>query len=327
MKAFEFVAAWDIVTDDFIRLEVAEEHIDKGKEMLCMPFATKIPYEFVKEVFAVGNCANASVAAARLGLSSALISNQGSDEVGVKNLASLKADNVATDYVISHKNIKSNYHYVLWFGDERTILVKHEEYPYTMPDIETKWLYVTSLSSTSAEFHDEIAGYLDKHTDTKLAFQPGTFQIKLGKERLARLYKRCDIFFCNVEEAKLILETSESDVKKLLEALHNLGPKIVVITNGPKGAYVREESGTVLFQAPYPDIAPPYDRTGAGDAFASTFCIALALGKSVSEALMWAPINSMSVVQKVGAQEGLLTREELENYLIKATSDYQAKVM
>jgi ribokinase len=73
----------------------------------------------------------------------------------------------------------------------------------------------------------------------------------------------------------------------------------------------------------YPDPAPPVDRTGAGDAFASTFVVALATGKSIEEALRWAPINSMSVIQKVGAQAGLLKENELEEWLAKAPDWYQ----
>jgi hypothetical protein len=49
------------------------------------------------------------------------------------------------------------------------------------------------------------------------------------------------------------------------------------------------------------------------------------LGKTPLEALAWGPINSMSVVQKVGAQEGLLTLEKLEEYLKNAPADYKAK--
>jgi ribokinase len=65
----------------------------------------------------------------------------------------------------------------------------------------------------------------------------------------------------------------------------------------------------------YPDPGPPVDRTGAGDAFTSTFVAAIIKGNSIEGALQWAPINSMSVVQKVGAQAGLLSEKELEDYL------------
>jgi sugar/nucleoside kinase (ribokinase family) len=73
----------------------------------------------------------------------------------------------------------------------------------------------------------------------------------------------------------------------------------------------------------YPDPAEPYDRTGAGDAFASTITAALALGENLETALRWAPINSMSVVQKLGAQAGLLNRDELQKYLDEAPDWYQ----
>lgn len=65
----------------------------------------------------------------------------------------------------------------------------------------------------------------------------------------------------------------------------------------------------------FPDIAPPLERTGAGDAFASTFSAAIALGKSVEDALKWGSVNSMNVCQKVGAQAGLLSRSEIEKYI------------
>lgn len=327
-KKFDFVAIGDVVTDAFIRLTMAEEHFNKHAPELCMPFATKIPYEFVVEIPAVGNCANAAVAAARLGLTSALISNQGDDEVGKRQRAVLEQEKVNDEFVLDHAGMKSNYHYVLWYKDDRTILVKHEDYPYTMPgstdggpEVEAGWIYLTSLSSKSAEFHDKIADYLESHSEVKLAFQPGTFQIGLGKDRLSRLYKRSEIFFCNIEEAQTILGTKEEDPKKLMQMMMQLGPKIVCITDGPNGAYALDNTGA-WFIKPYPDPKPPYDRTGAGDAFASTFTAAIALGKPIAEALAWAPINSMSVVQYVGAREGLLSREKLEQYLKDAPADY-----
>jgi ribokinase len=77
----------------------------------------------------------------------------------------------------------------------------------------------------------------------------------------------------------------------------------------------------------YPDPSDPVDRTGAGDAFASTFTAAIALGKTPDEALSWGPINSMSVVQYVGAQGGLLAREALEELLANRPEEYVAKMI
>ncbi|MCA9363837.1 carbohydrate kinase family protein, partial [Candidatus Kaiserbacteria bacterium] len=81
----------------------------------------------------------------------------------------------------------------------------------------------------------------------------------------------------------------------------------------------------VWFMPMYPDPAPPVDRTGAGDSFSSTFTSAIAQGKDVATALSWGPINSMSVVQYIGAQKGLLSFEKLSQYLKKAPRDYKPR--
>jgi ribokinase len=75
----------------------------------------------------------------------------------------------------------------------------------------------------------------------------------------------------------------------------------------------------------YPDPAAPVDRTGAGDAFASTLTAALVKGMSLEDALRWAPINSMSVVQEVGAQAGLLKEKQLLEWLHHAPRNYHPK--
>jgi len=329
-KPLDFVAVGDITTDAFIRIKDAEAHCDINHEncTLSMRFGDKVPYEFVEIVKAVGNSPNAAVSASRLGLSSALVANLGDDQNGGECLATLHKQGVDARYVRTHKNRETNYHYVLWFGDERTILVKHHDYEYKFPDITPpKWIYLSSLGESSLPYHLELEAYLRKNPGTKLAFQPGTFQMKLGVEKLKGLYELSEIFFCNVEEAKRILKiTSEIKIEKLLEEMCKLGPKIVVITDGPRGAYAFDRKH-MWFMPPYPDPKPPYERTGAGDAFASTFTVALALGKGIAGALTWGPINSMSVVQYTGAQKGLLTREKIEKFLSEAPANYKPKLL
>jgi ribokinase len=112
------------------------------------------------------------------------------------------------------------------------------------------------------------------------------------------------------------------DLHDLLNRIHGMGPKIVVITDGPAGAYA--SSGDDRFKMPpYPDPAPPFERTGAGDAFASTFVAALIKGSNIEGALQWGPINSMNVVQHTGAQEGLLSESALGDLLSKAPEWYK----
>jgi sugar/nucleoside kinase (ribokinase family) len=97
-----------------------------------------------------------------------------------------------------------------------------------------------------------------------------------------------------------------------------------VITDGPLGAYASDD-GSCYFMPSYPDPKPPFSRTGAGDAFSTGFFSALILGLSVPEALRWAPIESMHVVQYFGAQTGLLRKPDLLKFLKKAPKSYQPK--
>lgn len=324
---FDFVAIGDTTIDAFIRIKEASVNCDINKEncQICFDFANKVPYESVTIVPAVGNSANAAVAAARLGLQSAFVGNVGNDQNGKDCLNAFKAGNVYTKFIKIHKDKKTNYHYVLWFKDERTILIKHEEYNYELPHIGSpKWIYLSSLGENSLPFHNEIAEYLKNHPEINLAFQPGTFQMKFGVEKLAEIYKLTKVFICNLQEAQKILNTKEENPIELAKMIANLGSKITVITDGRKGAHTYDGEN-VWFMPLYPDLKLPFERTGAGDAFSSTFVAALAMGKSIEDALMMAPVNSMSVVQHIGAREGLLTLPELEKYLQQAPEDYRPR--
>lgn len=327
MKKLDFLGIGDPVIDAFIKLKNPEItcDIDSANCKISMNWGDKIPFEGVTVVPAVGNAANAAVSAHRLGLSSGLLAWIGDDKFGDEIEAQLKLEGIDRTYLTRQKGIGSNYHYVLSYNAERTILVKHHEYDYKLPNLSPpKYMYLSSLAENSLPFQHEIAAFIKKHPDVRLAFQPGTFQMDQGYEALKDLYKASYIFFCNKEEAQRILETKEDDIKKLLMMLHKKGPKIPIITNGPDGAYAYDGRRT-LFVPMYPDPKEPVDRTGAGDAFASTVTSALALGEPLDHALLWGPINSMSVVQYIGAQEGLLTRGKLLDFLEHAPESYAVK--
>lgn len=329
MKNYDFIAIGDITTDAFIKLSGDDANIRGNEEgsrnQICFNFGDKIEYDSVTEINAVGNSPNASVSAKRLGLNSALVADIGDDHNGQKILKALEKEGVNKNFIKIHKNKNSNYHYVLWYEEERTILVKHNEYDYKLPDIgKPKWIYLSSVGENSIQYHHDIAKYIKDNPEINLAFQPGTFQIRLGYEKLKDIYEICGLFFCNKQEAQKILKTKENDIKKLLENTRALGPKISIITDGQKGAYAY--NGKDMWRIPmYPDPAPPVDRTGAGDSFSSTVTSALALGKTLPEALLMGPVNSMSVVQYIGAQEGLLTLPEIEKYLEQAPKDYRLR--
>ena len=330
-SGIDILAIGDVVTDAFIKLLPHEAELDEAAKdhhpLLCMTYGTKIPFEEAIIIPAVGNSANAAVACARLGLNVAFYSNVGDDQPGRDTIKALHRHGVSTEYVHTNEGKKSNYHYVLWYGADRTILIKHEAYQYKLPKISLsktpEWIYLSSIAESAVDLHDEISDYLKTHPKVKLAFQPGTFQIKLGAERLKQLYSHTEVLACNKEEAQLISGNTSTEVAELARALHKLGPKQVVITDGPKGSFASD--GTTLWGMPiYPDPAPPYERTGAGDAYTSTYVAALADGQDMPTAMAWGAINSMSVVQKIGAQEGLLNSSGINSWLKKAPASFKA---
>jgi sugar/nucleoside kinase (ribokinase family) len=333
-KQIDMLCIGDLTTDAFIRLKDAHVHCKINNEdcELCMRFGAKIPFEYVKIIKAVGNAGNAAVCAARLGLYSGLISNIGKDQNGHECLTELQKNGVITSFIKEHENRATNYHFVLWYDVDRTILVNHIEYDYHLPKFPApKWIYLTSIGGNTMPYHMEIADYLEANPKVKLAFQPGTYQIKFGYKEMRRIYERTDVFVVNMEEAEKILTgtgservTFKSDPKSILNSLHALGPKLVVITDGPKGAYMFD--GDHYYQMPiYPDPRPPFERTGCGDAWASTFVSALVMGKPPLEALVMAPINPMSVAQFIGSQEGLLKLDQMEWWLERAPDDYKPR--
>jgi len=114
---------------------------------------------------------------------------------------------------------------------------------------------------------------------------------------------------------RILAIEAPQDIKALLGGLKALGPKIVVITDDTRGASALDEAGAMWHIPRYPDPKPPYEITGAGDAFASTTVISLILGNDLATSLKWGATNASAVLQEIGAQKGLLTREQLEKNL------------
>jgi len=320
----------DIFTDAFIKLnESSAKIIQEGDtKWLALPFGQKPPYDTVDIVRSVGPSPNAAVSASRLGLHSSLMAWVGGDSVGEEAIAHLTDEKVGTDSMVVEADKLTSYWYVLRYGADRTMLVKSEKYKYEWKDplVEPDWIYLSYIGEDSWPLHESLIDYLTRHPKVKLAFQPGTFHFKWGIEKLAPIYRHAYIVVMNREEAVDVTGRSYEDLRDLTIGLHELGPHIVVVTDGPNGSYASYDYKLVTIPN-YPDPADPLDRTGAGDAFASTIVSALALGKSMDEALTWAPINSMNVVQQLGAQAGLLSREDILKYLDQAPQDYKLTVL
>lgn len=325
----DVLSVGDTVIDDFIRLgddTASSQDLGDGQSTLTVPFGQKIPFEDSTVLYGVGNAANASVNFAKLGLKSGLVTHLGNDERGREVLRTLHDKDVETCFVKLQPGKQTNYHYVLWYKEDRTILINHEHYSYQWPKLHgfevPKWIYFSSVAQNAVEYHDQIAEWLKQNPSVKLAFQPGTFQIMLGAERLKELYEHTEVVALNREEAVQVTGGDYNDVPGLIDKMHALGPKIVLLTDGPSGSYVGA-NGAKYFMPIYPDPAPPKERTGCGDSYTSTFVAALMKGYPVEGAMQLAPITPTNVVQHIGAQEGLLTESELKEWLEKAPANYK----
>jgi sugar/nucleoside kinase (ribokinase family) len=330
-KKYDLISIGDCVTDTFIELKEAKVHWDKDHERgeLSMAFGEKIPYTSTITVAGVGNAANIAVGASRLGLKVGFLTAVGDDRMGDDTRELYKKEGLASEFIKVNRNTATNHHFVLNFEAERTILIKHEKYAYPDPVTigdKTDWIYFSSLAEHTLPFHEKVGRYLAKHPNVRTGFNPGTFQLRFGAEKLKEIYSHTHVLFVNREEAAFIAKTKSLDIPLLFQKMHALGPKIVVITDGPKGAYASDGTSR-YFMPPYPDPKEPISRTGAGDAFSTGFLCALIYGLSLQEALRWAPIESMHVVQFFGAQAGLLKKPALLQFLKKAPKNYQPKII
>jgi len=310
---FDMISIGDATLDTFFKLQEAllipmyEEH----NPMLCLPYADKMPIEEFSQKIA-GNALNNAVGSSRLGMRSAFYSILGNDDSGKKILAGIKKEGVSTKYVQIDKTKPTNFTAVLNYEGERTQLIYRVDRKYSLPKLETsKWVYYTAVGKNHVNMESEIVEYIKK-TGTQLGFNPGAYQLKRGAESLKEVLLNTHVLFVNKEESYKLVGRGEVNV--LLRQLHKIGPKIVVVTDGSKGAYSFD--GKDMYHMPVFPIKI-VEMTGAGDSFATAFIGALHYDKDIKEALRWGTANSTSVVLQVGPQDGLLNRAGIEKILKK----------
>ncbi len=297
----------------FLELDEVSVHCEKGtsKCTMCMSFADKIPAKSVHRLIG-GNAANLAVGTSRLKLKTAHYLELGDDEPGSKIFNILKSEGVSTKYIQRKKGLESNFSAVLNYQVERTILVYHVKRNYVFPAPENaKWVYYTSMGDGFEKIHPALLRYLKK-SGAKLGINPGTFQLRAGIKALKEILRRTDVMLLNKEETQAFTGSTSNDFKVLLDSLLKLGPKIAVITDGPNGSYATD--GKDYFYQNIYDT-PIFERTGCGDSYSTGFLACLAYGGDMKEAMRWGTMNAAFVIQKTGAQPGLLTLAQMKKLL------------
>lgn len=254
-----------------------------------------------------GNVTNAAVTFARQGLNSRYAWCIGTDAPSEIIMQSLDKEGVDTSHVFQGEDFKPSYSVILMLnGGERTIL----NYKGTMPTSKDKeldlsvieegdWIYISSLGDM--ELLERIISRAAKH-DVKVMLNPAGVELD-QTEKLKTLLEDVEVLAVNKEEAQLIVHGQTSE--ELVRHLTNYVP-VVIVSDGPKGV-VATDSKTIVTAGMYEDV-PVVDRTGAGDAFGSGFLSAYAQGRSLKDSIVFASANSTSVVQYIGAKEGILDK-------------------
>lgn len=311
---FDLVSIGDATIDTLLQVHDAEVNcsLHKDRCVICFNYADKIPVDkFHRKV--AGNAANNAVGSARLGLKTAFYTILGDDGSGefIKN--KLKKEGVAENFIIYDPKKDTNASTVVNFKSERTIFVFHARRSYKLPrNLKTKWIYYTSLGPDHLRLNKQIISCVKKQ-GVKLGYNPGTYQLRAGFEKMKDVLAACEVIFVNKEEAALIVGP-QHDLRHYLIALRAKGPKIAVITDGSNGASVFD--GKNFFHLGILKT-PVVERTGAGDAFATGFIAALFHGKPIGHAMCWGLANSSSVIMKYGPQDGLLRANQIEPFIKK----------
>ena len=323
---FQFVSVGNTTIDTFLKIGEDKGFIftDEAhpQEQVCFEFGDKIDVE--NKVDAVGgNGANAGATAVSLGLRTAVWSTIGNDSAGKQAVEQLQKKNISTDYIHIDPNRKTDTSIILSYQNDRTIFAHREPHILRTNDLpETQWAYISTIANQWEEIYPVIVKWVSDN-NIKVVYQPGYVQRQFGLEKSRALLEKTELLIMNKEEAIAFAQIQNSkfkvqndgvaspqlNIKELLQEFLNYGPKIAVITDGENGSYAMDSE---FFYSTGVEDIPIVEKTGAGDAYSSAFACALIYEKNIEEAMKWGILNAQSVIGKIGAQEGILTKDELE---------------
>lgn len=347
---FEVITVGSATLDVFVESDsaniVSVNSMQKKSEFMSFPYGSKVEIDNFSRNLGGGGI-NTATNFAHLGLKTSCIIKLGHDEIAPVIIKHLNENEIDTSNIIRTKSDLTGFSIILVsFQGDRTVLA-HRGANSTMSeeDVDFKklkkagWIYVAPLAGDSNKLLDKIAAYAKEH-DIHLAINAGTTAIKKGEKYFSKILNTAQIVMMNKEEAQMLTKIQarpdtkdekyskyeiHPDIIEMLKKLRHENKAIVVITDGKYGAYCYD--GEKLYHADT-YAAKVVSTLGAGDAFSSTFVATIQKfgKKEIERALSYATVNSASVVEHFGAQEGLLTFEEIEEKL-KLSPEFKIKVI
>ena len=285
-------------------------------KLLAFDYGAKIIPEDTTFTYG-GGALNTAIACAKMGLNVSTVMNVGSEGTGTVIVKDLASAGVNVDHIMrDHKNhtamsvivgIPGSDHMMFLYRGANDNLEIRDWRP-----LRTKWFYLSSLTGESVDIIPELFSFAKAH-GVKVAWNPGSEQLLGGYDDLSSYLEETDILILNRDEAlQLALSKNKNlknfDDKNILEILSGMTRGIIIITDGEQGSYLANGKKSYYQEAIAEKVL---ETTGAGDAYGATFVAAHLLGYGDKYAMKLAAINSGSVVEHLGAQEGLMTFAEL----------------
>ncbi len=308
--------------DIFLWTEESNKHfrLNKDTSELCIKAGDKAIVDS-SYILTGGNANNVAVGISRMGFKTAIIAEIGSDEFAQKIINTLRKERVSEGFLKQTQNKPSSFSVILNFQGDRTIFEENveREHDFSFDSIDTKWIYLTSMENKWKEAYKKTIDFVKKN-NIKLAFNPGTTQLDEDLDQIDEVLKFSEVVFINKEEGakicRVAVSSEENFIKDLLLQIKNKGAKVVVITDGRNGSFLIDDQNNISFYKAAEGNA--IERTGAGDGFASGFLSGVLSEKSFKDSMDWGSLNATSVISMVGAQQGLLTKQEIEQKLNSA---------
>jgi 5-dehydro-2-deoxygluconokinase len=277
--------------------------------------------------FLGGSATNVSIAAARHGLKSAIITRTGNDPFGKYIHKELKRLGVDDRYVSSVPELLTPVVFCEIFPPDNFPLYfyrkpKAPDLVINIDELDLEaisnakiyWSTVTGLSeepSRSAHFAAWKARGKKNHTVLDLDYRPMFWQSpEHATEQIAQALQYATVAVGNKEECEVAV--GESLPERAADALLERGVELAIVKQGPKGvmAKTRDEMVEVA-----PHQVEVLNGLGAGDGFGGALCYGLLNGLSLKEMLRFANIAGAIVATRLECSTAMPTTAEVNAIL------------
>lgn len=261
-----------------------------------------------------GKGANQAVAAARLCADVTFVARLGSDVFGDQSIEKLSNEDIDCRFVTRDAETPSGVALIFVDGNAENCIVvapganetlKPEHVVQAKGTIEGADVLITQFEVPLETVAEAVE--IAHAAGVKVILNPAPAR-ELPKELLSMV----DVLTPNETEAAILagMEPSDAiDPEKVGRKLLDLGVGAVVMTLGSKGALIVTNDGAEMVPS---QKVEPVDTTAAGDAFNGGLAVALAEGRSLTDAARFGAKAAAIAVTRVGAQPSLATRAEVD---------------